>query len=383
MVISSGSELTTYTFAGSRALPVEEACARPQAFRDRYGRTCHEQLGRHPHDIITALACEEGTGDIVVGHVSGLLQKCRITAQRGRRPEILSTSRYSHSRCAVQALDTTKSGLLACVSSQKGGAVSLYKLASPWQEPNTWNLLNKPWSLKLEPSSKTPHWLAVGQSGPSPLLVYALGEDGSPSDKDDPIRLLGNEWSTAVYGFASPPSTSNIGHASQVLVSAWYDGYVRVHDLRRPSRQAVLSLEDPYADVPLYSVACGGGAGCTIVAGTARHGLVRVWDLRAARSDKTSGSSLFGPGKDSSPVYGLYMEHDRLFAVTDRRAWMLEFGQSGATDRTQNQKQRNHALNGYGYKYGQGRRGAQQQAADDASGVYYYRHAEMRLVRAV
>lgn len=377
MVIATGSELTTYQFTGPRALPIEEARSRPTAYHDRYGRTCYEQLGRHPHDIITALACEDGTGDIVVGHVSGLLQKCRVSAGRGKRPEIRSISRFSHARQAVQALDTSRSGLLACASAHNGGTVSLYQISSPWQEPYSWRINRKPWSIKLDPANKSPRWLALGQSGPSPLLIYPLGEDGTAVDTDEPIRLLGNEWSTAVYGFASPPPSSHIGHASQVIVSAWYDGYARIHDLRQPSRQPVMALEDPYADVPLYSVACGGGAGCTVAAGTARHGLVRLWDVRSARSDNKAGSSIFGPGKDSSPVYGLYMEHDRLFGVTDRRAWMLEFGRDSSVHPRRDEgyaRDYGYRSNGYG-------RAGQQQREDDRN-VYFYRHAEMKLARA-
>ena len=374
MIIASGSDLTTYTFAGNKALPVEEARSRSVIMRDRYGRTCYEQLGRHRHDIITAMACEDDTGDVIVGHVTGLLQKCRITSDKGKRPEMRSISRYTHSPHAIQALDISKSGLMACVTADKGGTVSLYKLASPWLEPYTWKLRNKPWSMMLDPSGKSPRWLAVGQSGHSPLLVYELGEDGLPTSTEDPIHLLGNEWSTAVYGFTSPPPTSPIGNAAHIIVSAWYDGYARLHDLRRPSRQPVLTLEDPFADVPLYSVACGGGAGCTVAAGTARHGLVRLWDIRSAKDDIKSGSSLFGPGKDNSPVYGLHMEHDRLFGVTDKRAWMLEFGQPTPSIWKQPVDR--------GYSYRNGRQcGRSQQQESTASDVYYYRHAEMRLAK--
>jgi hypothetical protein len=73
------------------------------------------------------------------------------------------------------------------------------------------------------------------------------------------------------------------------------------------------------------------------------------------------------------------MEHDRLFGVTDRRAWMLEFGK----DRGDSASIRHgpSADNSYGYRslYQQHRGIQQQDGADDD--VYYYRHAEMKLAK--
>ena len=122
MIIANGVDLTTYAFSGHRALPTEEARSRQMVTRDRYGRSCYEQLGRHQHDIITALACDNATGDVIVGHVSGLLQKCRITVDQHKRPQIQSISRYTHARRPVQALDTSVSGLMVSVMGDKGGS---------------------------------------------------------------------------------------------------------------------------------------------------------------------------------------------------------------------------------------------------------------------
>ena len=307
-------------------MPVEESHIHATRYQGSDGRRRSRWLGRNETDIITALTCLEGTGDIVLGHHSGLLQRCRVVRGTRGQMEYQSISRFAHSRHSVQALSAHQSGLLACATPQSGGGViALYPTKSPWLEPYSWRIETKPWTLHLEPGANRPAWLAVGQSGYQPLATYMLGEDGEPMDADKPVSLLGNERPTSVYSFVSPPPRSPLGHASNTLISGYYDGMVRIHDFRRPSRLPVLSLEDPFADVAIYSVACGGGAGYTVAAGTSMHGVVRVWDVRKAESNRRSGVSFFGPGKDRSPVYNLVMGHDRLFGVTDSRAWMLEF----------------------------------------------------------
>lgn len=328
LIVAGGSSLSTFTFPGHSAKPVEMLHIRPVDRRDNQGRLYNDWIGRTATDDITSIACIEGTGEFVLSHVSGLLQKCKIEVSPGRRPYLRSICRYGSSKRIIQATSASKSGLLASVASHHGGIISLHRSASPWLDAITWRTKQKPWSLLLDPRSNRPHWLALGDAGNIACHIYELNEDGAPVDRDTPIGLLGNPRSTAVYGFTSPPPGSPLGEAGQTIISGWYDSTVRIHDLRRPTRMPVLTLSDPFADVPVYSVACGGGAGYTVAAGTARHGLVRTWDVRKAKEDVKSGTSIFGPGKDSSPVYSLEMEHDRLFGVTDRRAWMLSFGET-------------------------------------------------------
>ncbi|KAK9895272.1 hypothetical protein P389DRAFT_197334 [Cystobasidium minutum MCA 4210] len=335
LIVAGGTTLSTFTFPGHAAKPVEEVHIRPSFHRDSQGRLYNDWIGRTPTDDITSISCIEGTGEFILAHVSGLLQKCKIetSSYDDRRPFLRSICRYGNSKRIIQAVSASKSGLIASVASHSGGTISLYRSNSPWQDPITWRTKHKPWSLLLDPSGSRPRWLALGESGHTPCRLYELHQDGTPVDVNSPITLLGNNISTAVYDFASPPSSgsSPLGDPSHTIVSGWYDGTVRIHDLRRPSRQPTLTMYDPFADVPVYSVACGGGAGCTIAAGTARHGLVRTWDVRKAKHDVKAGTSIFGPGKDSSPVYSLEMEHDRLFGVTDRRAWMMTFGYSAGS----------------------------------------------------
>lgn len=419
--IAGGSTLSTFRFSGHGGQPVEESFLRPSHYRnDRSSSQYTYWIGRSPTDDVTAIAPCEGTGEVFVSHVSGLLQKCKIdygaTSRVNQRPTIKSIGRYSHPRRPIQALSASPSGLLACATSFQGGAISLYKSASPWLEPRAWKLKTKPWSLMLEPHTDRPRWLAVGHSGSQPLSLYNLREDGLPTaaDTDSPMQLGGNESSTAVYAFSGLSSASPIGRPSDVLISGWYDGTVRLHDLRCKSTQPILTFVDPFANDPVYSVANGGGGGYTIAAGIARYGLVRLWDVRNARSAAAaaaagvaqkggpeedgldrSGHSLYGPGKDNSPVYGLQMEHDRLFGITDRRGWMLEFAVKGqgvdAASTARSTSGGLHSSKGLHRDYGHNARHRRERdtfRSDDRAnrhyydregGVYYYSHAEMKL----
>lgn len=386
LIVAGGSSLSTFTFPGHAAQPVEETYLRPSSYRDSNGRLLNDWIGRTATDDVTSIACIEGTGDFILSHVSGLLQKCRVEQpSAGGRPYVRSLCRYTHSKRTIQAIDCSKSGLLASVASHRGGIVSLYRTASPWLEATTWRVTQKPWSVLLDPSVTRPRWLAVGEAGPSPCHLYELGQDGLPVNRDDPTSLLGNSSSTAVYGFASPPQGSPLGDSGQTIISGWYDGYVRIHDLRQPSRMPTISMTDSFADSPIYSVDGGGGAGYTVVGGTARHGLIRVWDVRKASENTKTGTSIFGPGKDSSPVYGLQMEHDRLFGVTDRRAWMMKFGEPSTrkqnSDPEPGRTYTEHRSHNERHHQSLPRFSRSRIASRDSRQLSYYRHSDMSLRR--
>lgn len=385
LIVAGGSSLTTFTFPGHSAKPVEELHIRPIPRRDASGRLYNDWIGRTATDDITSITCIDGTGEFILSHVSGLLQKCKIEFLQDRRPYLRSVCRYGNSKRIIQSVSASKSGLIASVASHHGGNISLYRSASPWIEPVTWRTKQKPWSIHLDPSSNRPRWLALGDAGLTACQVYELKEDGTPVNRDHPLSLRGNSCSTAVYDFTSPPPGSPIGAAGHILISGWYDSTVRIHDLRQASRLPTLTLRDPFADVPVYSVACGGGADYTVAAGTARHGLVRMWDVRQAKEDIKSGTSIFGPGKDSSPVYSLQMEHDRLFGVTDRRAWMLGFGEQGDNGV---QNLRKEASNGYN-RYNDVRDDTVHRFSRtrihsrDSNQLSYYRHKDMSLRKII
>lgn len=377
MLVGGGTAISTLKFSHIGGPPDTEVYLESGRYRRGQPRISQNGwIGRSPTDAITGIAPLEGTGTFVVSHLFGLLQKCTIENTHGR-PNIRSLSRYSHPKRIIQAIDASASGLFASITSQRDSSISLYHHARPWQEPFVWDISSKAWTVKMD-QSKSPAWLALGHSSFTPFSIYTLGQDGLPINVAKPTQLLGNKSSTSVYGIATPPPTSPLGGSSNTIVSAWYDGTVRIHDLRRASRQPILELVDPLGDAPLYSVACGGGSGCTVAAGTARHSLVRLWDIRFAHKDKSSGLSVFGPGKDNSPVYSLFMDHDRIFAATDKRVFMLEFGH--LEDRYIEQRQ--DAV--YGRQTTQWNSyHSSQMLRPRKPELWYYRHSDMQLRQAI
>jgi len=155
-----------------------------------------------------------------------------------------------------------------------------------------------------------------------------------------------NHCQNAVYGITRAPPSSPWGSSPQILVSGWYDGPVRCYDLRSSSRFAshpttpmtqrdpaplrpMLRLHDPWSYESTYSVSCGGGSGSFIAAGSARHSVVSFWDVRFP----AAGWSVHAPHNDRSPVYQVILESSRLFAATESRPFVYDFG-PGVTKET-------------------------------------------------
>ena len=219
------------------------------------------------------------------------------------------------------------------------------------------------WSTYLS-SSGSSAYAAFGTSSSAPLSIHPLTESAllsKPSfilssekfQRDEsansttnptPSEILARiqRSSSAVYGLCdSPPSLCNT--PGQTLVSGWFDGIVRVYDLRSsrrlspttlpnpgngsssvtvPTLAPVMTMYDPWSTEPIYTMASGGGAGYTIAAGTARHSVVSFWDVRQPRD----GWSVHAPGNDSSPVYSIVLESSRLFGASQSRPFVYDFG---------------------------------------------------------
>lgn len=138
--------------------------------------------------------------------------------------------------------------------------------------------------------------LAIGL-GPSeePLHIYTLTSSGlekEPSRKfalqNDIDKLAGQitlegfskRSASSVYPVVplAPESTSAGGSESgQVFLSGAYDGIIRLHDLRS-NRDVEQAYIDPTDDSAIYSLLPRGRE--TLVAGTSRHSLLKVFDLR-------------------------------------------------------------------------------------------------------
>jgi len=199
------------------------------------------------------------------------------------------------------------------------------------------------WVSHLCLQSSTPY-AAFGTASSTPLTVHSITNSQlSPRPFAVLHTLKGAESATdrpqfsAVYGLSRGPLNSPWGSSPQILVSGWFDGYVRCYDLRSSSRSSPeptsgkpstpaplrpsLSVADRWSYEPIYSVSCGGGSASYIAAGTARHSVVSFWDVRSPKN----GWSVHAPGNDPSPVYSVVLESSRFFGVTQSRPFVYDF----------------------------------------------------------
>jgi hypothetical protein len=235
----------------------------------------------------------------------------------------------------VESISSDGDSLLS-LSAQ--GTAALIDTSGILSTPQTIELQKRSWSSHLSMKSSTP-FAAFGTSSTTPLVVHPITNytlSRTPSAILHPYAKHATEnRSSAVYGIADTPPSGPWGGSDQVLVSGWYDGLVRVHDLRSSSRLPgtsslegpapllpVLSLCDSWSFEPIYAVSCGGGSSSYIAAGSARHSVVAFWDVRSP----SQGWSVHAPGNDSSPVYSIHLESSRLFGATQSRPFVYDFG---------------------------------------------------------
>jgi hypothetical protein len=212
-------------------------------------------------------------------------------------------------------------------------------------------LKKRSWTSHLSLASSP--YAAFGTCSSTPLTVHAILDGGHLSSHPTAILHTASDQSppeefsvSAVYGLSQAPLNSPWGSSPQILVSGWYDGQVRIYDLRSSASSSlfrpllssttttdpatrssiavhrpVLSLVDRWCYEPIYAVAAGGGSAAHIAAGIARHSVVSFWDVR----QPSYGWSVHAPGNDSSPVYSVILESSRFFGVTQSRPFVYDF----------------------------------------------------------
>ncbi|KAI6147310.1 hypothetical protein BKA82DRAFT_4152277 [Pisolithus tinctorius] len=190
------------------------------------------------------------------------------------------------------------------------GSVALTDLSSPSTTTTTFHLGIRSWSSHLCMTASTPY-AAFGitcTASPTPLFLHYILS----------VWVVPYCFADAAFpSSAPPPPCSPLGDSDQIVVSGWYDGAVRVHDLRAPeqatSAAARAHITRPWSPEPVYCVSCGGGSASFVAAGTARHSVVAFWDVR----QPTKGWSVHAPGNDQS---------SRLFGGTQSRSFVYDFG---------------------------------------------------------
>lgn len=290
-------------------------------------------------DITSMVTVPDGGLDrtLYIGYHDGALECIQLPFSEPGQ-ERVSLDLATRDRCQyygddiVESISTADRYLLALSA---GGTAAFLDLSAPSEPPQLVDLKTRGWAAYVS-AQGTPGYAAFGLSSSSPLVVHDIQPSGlseipsvtlSSGSTEEPRKP------SAVYGICGAPPSFPWGASNQIIVSGWYDGLVRVHDLRADARKTsypngpgaltpVLAMYDPWTFEPNYCVACGGGSSSHIAAGTARHSVVALWDVRNAKG----GWSVHGPGNDSSPVYSIILESSRLFGATQSRPFVLDFG---------------------------------------------------------
>lgn len=336
LIVGAGHTIYSYKFGDSQ----DEAT--PSVFPE--GMCSVVRNGTCPH--ITSLTFVDDGGlnlTLCVGFDDGALERLVLSfpSQHSSMTCLTISSRQTitrpHSGDFIESLSSENDVLLSLSSS---GCASLTNLRSSSLSPYSTDLKTRSWVSHLCLDASGPY-AAFGTSSSTPLTIHSVENDQlSPT----PTAILhtnstfgqppNTQSSTAVYGLSRAPLASPWGPSPQVIVAGWYDGQVRCYDLRSSSRvtgqttepgpvrlRPVLSLFDPWSYEPIYSVSCGGGSASHIAAGSARHGVVSFWDVRAPRT----GWSVHAPGNDPSPVYSVILESSRLYGATQSRPFVYDF----------------------------------------------------------
>ncbi|EMD39550.1 hypothetical protein CERSUDRAFT_45899 [Gelatoporia subvermispora B] len=296
-------------------------------------------------DITGLVSVPDGGRDrtLYAGYADGALERielppCKAGAENTPIEASFRDRREFHGEDLVESLSAAGDYILSL--STNGTAVFLDHAADPSATtPQLVQLGVRSWSAHLCAAASHPY-AVFGTASRTPLAVHdirpaELSPTATAILAPEEPKLDGPNRRSAVYGICNAPPSSPLGSSHQVIISGWYDGIVHIHDLR-DSRRArttpgtggpapllpVLSVYDPWLFEPIYDVAAGGGSSSHIAAGTARHSVVALWDVRAPKQ----GWSVHGPGNDSSPVYSVVMESSRVFGATQSRAFVLDFG---------------------------------------------------------
>ena len=239
---------------------------------------------------------------VIVGRASGELACIAIDT---KNPSCKILTRFITGERYVRSGDISTTGeplLAACLSN---GTVAIYPV-----NPHCLNQIPHKEIDVIPPSASGQTWttrflsprhLAIG-IGPSeyPIHVFEVSPTGtslahsrkfslSASESEDssaclhsptdPTTVSPTAKASSVYSI-SPLDTSSLsaGSSSAVFLSGWYNGSVKLHDLRSPGPHTAVYADPIDTFSPIYSLLSIGRE--RIVAGTARHSLMKVFDLR-------------------------------------------------------------------------------------------------------
>lgn len=377
LVIAAGSMLLSYAFchaeSGGPNVRLEVACRIGGLPTQGQGQGAESAHARH--DISTIEFLPDGGADrtLLVGSADGYVVRVTLPVVVDYDkpvPNVKTEELYRHNEI-VESISV--SGDLAFSLSAAGRGI-LSKFSNYSSDTGTHSALHvgdpvnfskRSWCSLLSSASGLDPYVALGSSSPTPLTIHPLLPGASTGMDVRPSAILGTRGgvvgsrrASAVYALTHAPPTFPGARPGAAIVSGWFDGCVRVYDVRMrssslstsdaPVLAPALTLRDRWQPESIYAVSAGGPAGTTIAAGAARHAVVAFWDVRSpggpvshtkdtkavtiAASNRFThetgddGWSVHAPGNDSSPVYALGLAGACCFGATQSRAFVLDFG---------------------------------------------------------
>ncbi|EJD48552.1 hypothetical protein AURDEDRAFT_150960 [Auricularia subglabra TFB-10046 SS5] len=323
MAVVAGNALLTFAFGKQPRYELEPSNI---ALETRVALP-HATSRDGKRDLIGASFIPDREGQdrtLIVALGDGTVERLYLPAVNHAAPahdpsRVVRTGSYERGPKGLTALAT--SGQLTAVLSRSGSA-ALYRANAPWQRPSLLTLpgtrRGRSWCVHFAPDAS---YVAFGRSHvDAPLALHAIHPDGDIALDYTSLPGAPPGRGAAVYAMANM--------TPHVLLSGWFDGNTRAYDTRAPPTAGpTLVLRDPWTPDAIYSVAA---AGNKVAAGTARHGMTALFDVRMPRG----GWSVYAPGRaESSPVYGLALEDARVFGLTRTRAFVVDFS-PGARNRT-------------------------------------------------
>ncbi len=266
-------------------------------------RTASKVLRGHSDDVSRFVVKDNF---VVSGGRDKTLVAWRQTSNRNY--DFAFAKRYCHGS-EISAVDVAGRGSLV-VSGSRDRFVKIWRLSNNTNDVpvllTEYNIQDRVWSL----ASSNSNVLAVGTAGlggiPS-LNMFDL-DTGMPTN----IGISSGLRKGA--GMLDLQWMDNYN-----LLSCGYDSFARLWDTR--AGQCVRKWEEPF-DEAVYCLATDNNM--TLVCGTARHGLVRLWDMR--HSSPVQMYYVKHPHNgQSSPVYSVAFDPSNLYVALDQSLNLINF----------------------------------------------------------
>ena len=224
----------------------------------------------------------DGAYHLVLGRASGHLEQVSLSQTGITKIPFETNDRPVRSTHISSADDPL---LVACLSD---GVVAVYPLPSSSclsssSPPTPTKPTGEMTMLEPEKVSRTwvtrfldPTRVAIGR-GPSlePICIHEVSPYGI-SDALHKIRTGAN--STSVYSIVPLPASGQAGESRDLILSGWYSGEVKLHDLRSPLPLVTTYCDPIDATSAIYSLCSFGHE--RFIAGGARHSVLKIFDLR-------------------------------------------------------------------------------------------------------